>query len=114
MATQTHDRPRRLRWQSGTPTLRQHGQMQQHDRRELERSGWRTTLEYRENLIRARDGRLAQLEVVWRAEGERVGRDGVVQVVSATGSTLAKVWSRLRAEADLADVRSRRDAAAGL
>jgi hypothetical protein len=88
---------------------RQHGSVQQFDRCELERSGWRTTLDYQENHVRGRDGRLEQLHVVWRAEAERVGRDGVTQVVAASGSTLAKAWSRLRAEADLAEVRMHRD-----
>lgn len=89
---------------------RQHGSVQQFDRCELERSGWRTTLDYQENHVRGRDGRLEQLHVVWRAEAERVGRDGVTQVVAASGSTLAKAWSRLRAEADLVEVRSQRRA----
>ena len=88
----------------------QHGSVQEFDRRELERSGWRTTLEYRENHVRARDGRLEQLQVVWRAEAERVAADRGTQVVQATGSTLGKVWSRLRTEAELVDVRARRAA----
>jgi len=51
---------------------RQHGAvLEQCDRRDLERAGWRTTLDYRENLIRARDGRLLQVEPVWHAEAER-------------------------------------------
>jgi hypothetical protein len=44
---------------------RAHGAAQHVDRRELEHDGWRTTLEYRENHVRARDGRLTQLQVVW-------------------------------------------------
>ena len=51
---------------------RQHGAvLQQSDRRELERIGWRTTLEFRENNTRGRDGRLLQVEEIWHAEAER-------------------------------------------
>ena len=88
--------------------LRQHGQTQPFDRRELENSGWRTTLESRENHGRGRDGRLECLEVVWHAEAERVSRNGTVRVVSAVANTQARAWSRLRAAADLADVKARR------
>lgn len=95
-----------------TRAFRQHGQVQPFDRCELERSGWRTVLDYRENLVRGRDGRLEQLEVVWYAEAERVDRHGVTQVVGATASSAAAAWSRLRAEADLATVRARRTAGA--
>lgn len=106
--------PRRRSRRSSSGARRQHGQAQHHDRSELESSGWRTTLEYRENLVRGRDGCLEHLEVVWRAEAERNLRDGTTQVVSATGSTQSRAWSRLRAEADLVDVRNRRAAVAGL
>lgn len=92
--------------------MRQHGQAQPFDRRELENSGWRTTLEYRENHGRGRDGRLECLEVVWFAEAERVSRNGTVRVVSAAANTQARAWSRLRAAADLADVKARRSSAA--
>ena len=95
-------------------TGRQHGHVIHFDRRELENAGWRTTLDYRENLVRGRDGRLDQVRVVWHAEAERVGRDGVTHVVVATGSTQTRAWSRLRSEADLAEVRSRRLADASL
>ena len=76
-------------------------------------AGWRTTLDYRENLIRARDGRLLQVEPVWHAEAERsdAGRWGSaaseqgVDFITATAETVDSVWSRLRLEAELADVR---------
>jgi hypothetical protein len=94
---------------------RQHGAvLQQHDRRDLERAGWRTTLDYRENLIRARDGRLLQVETVWHAEAERPGAGsgagsgagrGGVDFIAATSDTVDSVWSRLRVQAELADVR---------
>ena len=92
---------------------RRHGRPDQHDRRELERGGWRTTLDYRENLVRSGDGRLRQIEVVWSAEAERSGPDGVVQVVAATAPTTETVWARLRSEADLVEVRERRRTSSG-
>jgi hypothetical protein len=47
---------------------RQHGAiLQQADRRDLERAGWRTTLDFRENNVRGRDGRLLQVEEIWNA-----------------------------------------------
>lgn len=94
---------------------RQHGAvLQQYDRRDLERAGWRTTLDYRENLIRARDGRLLQVEPVWHAEAERSeaarwrgehdGQRGI-DFIAATADSVDAVWARLRVEAELADVR---------
>ena len=98
---------------------RQHGAiLQQADRRELERAGWRTTLEFRENNLRGRDGRLLQVEEIWHAEAERdaVGRpggdvDGGVDFVHATGESVDEVWARLRRQAELADVRRRAESA---
>lgn len=108
---------------------RQHGAiLQQADRRELERAGWRTTLEFRENNVRGRDGRLLQVEEIWHAEAERdparrVAADlpadraaGVewgsecradrgVDFVHATAESIDEVWSKLRRQAELADVR---------
>ncbi len=89
---------------------RQHGAiLQQADRRELERAGWRTTLEFRENNLRGRDGRLLQVEEIWHAEAERDtgrGRDGV-DFVHATAESVVEVWAKLRRQAELADVRRR-------
>jgi hypothetical protein len=65
------------------------------DRRALERAGWRTTLDYRENHLRARDGRLHEVAPTWTAEAERF--DGEVAVASAAGSTIEEAWARLRA-----------------
>ena len=84
---------------------RQHGAVQHRDRRELENEGWRTTLEYRENHVRSRDGRLQQLRVEWHAVAERAGGSDAV-VISACGSTVDKVWSRLRLQAELATVKT--------
>ena len=91
-------RQRRLR-------QRQHGAvLAQADRRALERAGWRTTLEFRENNVRGRDGRLLQVEQIWHAEAERDALDGV-DVIHATCHDGDEVWSRLRRQAELIDVR---------
>ena len=83
---------------------RRHGTGRPRDRRVLESDGWRTTLEYRENHVRGRDGRLRQLQVEWHAVGERAVGDDPLVVISATGSTVGEVWSQLRLQAELADV----------
>ena len=99
---------------------RQHGAiLEQADRRELERAGWRTTLEFRENNVRGRDGRLLRVEEIWHAEAERDpssrwGRATVthgedievgVDFIYATAESADDVWAKLRIEAELADVR---------
>jgi hypothetical protein len=90
---------------------RQHGAiLQQADRRELERAGWRTTLEFRENNVRGRDGRLLQVEEIWHAEAERDPAQRSthgVNFVHATAESIDEVWSKLRRQAELADVRRR-------
>ena len=95
---------------------RQHGAvLQQSDRRELERIGWRTTLEFRENNTRGRDGRLLQVEEIWHAEAERDtagGRDRGVDFIHATAESVDDVWAKLRRQAELADVRRADGAAA--
>ena len=105
--------PLRARRQPVVASSHRAGGSGHHDRRALERGGWRTTLDYRENLIRSSDGRLRQIEVVWSAEAERSGPDGVVQVVAATAPTQESVWARLRSEADLVEVRERRRTSSG-
>lgn len=100
---------------------RRHGAiLDQPDRRDLERSGWRTTLEFRENNTRARDGRLLHVEQVWYAEAERDRRPGAVRargvrgvdVIAAVAGDPDEVWSKLRLESELADVRRSGDGAA--
>ncbi len=74
---------------------RRHGVLvQPDDRRALERSGWRTTLDYRENHIRGRDGRLLEVVPSWTAEAERF--DGDLAVASAIGVTADEAWAHLR------------------
>jgi len=83
---------------------RQHGAvLQPSSRRDLERAGWRTTLDYRENHVRGLDGRLLRVEPVWTAEAERY--DGQIVVASATGSTADAAWSNLRDDIDAAVTR---------
>ena len=101
---------RRTAAKRSAATRRRHGANVPFDRDELERSGWRTTLDYHENHVRRRDGRLDQLEAVWRATAERTGPDGNVCVVTATAHTPADAWTRLRHEADLANCGANRGA----
>ena len=88
---------------------RQHGAvLAQSDRRELERAGWRTTLDFRENNVRGRDGRLLQVEEIWHAEAERDptgARHGGVDFIQATAESVDEVWAKLRRQAELADVK---------
>ena len=78
---------------------RRHGvTLEPADRRALERAGWRTTLEYRENHVRGRDGRLLEVVESWTAEAERF--DGAFQVIAAEGSTAESAWARLRDEVE--------------
>ena len=87
---------------------RQHGAiLQQHDRRELERAGWRTTLEFRENNVRGRVGRLLQVEEIWHAEAERDPGARGADFIHATAESVDEVWSKLRRQAELAELRSR-------
>jgi hypothetical protein len=76
---------------------RQHGPvLEPADRRALEREGWRTTLDYRENHVRSLDGQLLRVEPVWVAEAERY--DGEVVVAASTGPTADEAWRQLRAD----------------
>jgi hypothetical protein len=77
--------------------------LQPSERRDLERAGWRTTLEFRENHVRGLDGRLLRVEPVWIAEAERY--DHEIAVASAEGSTPDEAWARLRADIDASRVK---------
>ena len=84
-----------------THQFRRHGvTLEPADRRALERAGWRTTLEYRENHVRGRDGTLLEIEESWTAEAERF--DGAFQVVAADGTTADEAWASLRDEVETA------------
>ena len=73
-------------------------------RRQLEREGWRTTLDFRENHVRGLDGRLLRVEPVWIAEAERFV--GHVEVASAEGSTADEAWDRLADDVAAANTRT--------
>jgi len=74
---------------------RRHGEcIEPVDRRALERAGWRTMMDYRENHVRGRDGRLLEVEAVWVAEAERC--DGMMVMASATGPSVEEAWAALR------------------
>lgn len=79
---------------------RRHVQRQPFDRRELERQGWRTTLEFRENHERDGSGLLGAVIAEWRAEGERIDSDGAVIALVATAASPPAAWRRLRAAVD--------------
>jgi hypothetical protein len=92
---------------SPSPRARRHGTvLQPAARRDLERAGWRTTLDYRENHVRGLDGQLLRVEPVWTAEAERF--DGPLVVASATGRSSEEAWSNLRADVEAAHVTTRR------
>jgi len=76
--------------------------LQPPERRDLERAGWRTTLDYRENHVRSVDGRLLRIEPVWIAVAERY--DLHVSVASAEGSTADEAWQNLLIEIEEARV----------
>lgn len=84
LISRTTSAPRR-RWHRST--------LRQLDRQALERVGWRTTLEFRENHVRLGDGQLIDVEPFWTAEAER---DGVV--ISASARSESRAWSRLESQ----------------
>lgn len=78
---------------------RRHGTLlEPADRRALERDGWRTTLDYRENHVRGRDGRLLEVVPTWTAEAERF--NGTFHVATAVGETVDEAWANLRLEVE--------------
>jgi len=78
---------------------RRHGPvLEPDDRRHLERAGWRTTLDYRENHVRSRGGQLLEVVPVWTAEAERF--DDVPASASACGVTASEAWQLLRVAID--------------
>ena len=80
--------------------------LQPRERRHLERAGWRTTLDFRENHVRGLDGRLLRVEPVWIAEAERYDRH--VEIASAQGSTPDEAWEQLASDVASANVRTLR------
>lgn len=77
--------------------------VEHHDRHALERAGWRTLLEFRENVVRDRDGALVAVDPLWVGEAERHGcasRRTRVVVATASGPTPDAVWAELRRQID--------------
>jgi hypothetical protein len=63
------------------------------ERRDLERDGWRTTLDYRENHVRGLDGRLLRVDPVWIAVAERY--EDELMVASAQADSADAAWALL-------------------
>jgi hypothetical protein len=61
-------------------------------------------MDYRENHIRGRNGRLVEVQAIWVAEAERF--DGGVTSASAQGSSIEEAWAALRADIDGSRVRT--------
>ncbi len=61
-------------------------------------------LDYRENHVRGRNGRLVEVEAIWIAEAERF--DGAMRSASAVGASIEEAWATLRADIDGARVRT--------
>ena len=92
-----------MRQPAGYP--RRHGPVvEPEERRQLERAGWRTTIDYRENHVRSRDGQLLGVESIWTAEAERF--DGQLSMASAVAPTADAAWRFLRDEIDAQHVRT--------
>lgn len=74
--------------------------MRQLDRDALERAGWRTTLDFKENHRRSFDGALLEVESMWVAEAEHVdGRD----VITVSARSERRAWAELLARARARD-----------
>lgn len=71
-------------------------QLTSRHRRWLERRGWRTTLEYRENIIRDSDGRLVGVVPVWYAEGEQWLDAALPPFMAVSAATCDDAWRELR------------------
>ncbi len=85
------------------PTRRSHGAViGPPARREIERAGWRTRLEFRESRRRSIDGQLLAIEECWIAEAQRF--DGEIASAQAIADTAAGAWDALRAQIERDDV----------
>ena len=81
---------------------RHHRAIEHSDRRLLERDGWRTLLDYRENHVRDRDGTLLAVVPQWTGEAELDLAAGAparrlsTLVATVTAATQDAVWAQLR------------------
>lgn len=82
------------------PHRRRHRvEIEERDRRLLERAGWRTLLDYRENHVRRPDGTLLHVVPQWTAEAERIEHhDGAARTLVATVTACSRdeAWALLR------------------
>ena len=65
----------------------------------MERDGWRTLLDYRENHVRDSDGTLLHVVPQWTAEAERIVRnaDGPrALLATVTSCSRTEAWALLR------------------
>ena len=81
-----------MTWSIRESTRRHRPRITEADRRALERAGWRTLLEYREDHLRDADGMLVGVVPAWVAEAERAD-----VVVIATARHVDDAWADLRA-----------------
>ena len=84
-----------MAWTTRDQRRRHRPRLAQADRRALERAGWRTLLDYREDHVRDEHGMLLGVVPTWVAEAER-GDD----LVSVTAGRPDLVWAGLRRLAD--------------
>ncbi len=84
---------------------RRHGEVLAPDaRRSLERMGWRTTLEFREDHVRATNGQLIRVAEHWTAEAERY--EPSITVATATADDPAQAWTALLHKVNAGDWQS--------
>src|ERR1700709_923801 len=94
-----HHRPMGMSMRQPASYPRRHGPvLEPDDRRYLERAGWRTTLDYRENHLRSRSGQLLEAVPAGTAEAERFDEQPATASVSA--ATAGEAWQLLRDEID--------------
>ena len=85
-----------MSWTTRDLGRRHRPRVAQADRRALERAGWRTLLDYREDLVRNEQGMLLGVVATWVAEAERNDGAGAV-VVTVTARRPDLIWTDLRA-----------------
>jgi hypothetical protein len=80
-----------MSWTTRDQRRRHRPRVAEADRRALERAGWRTLLEYREDHVRGEHGMLLGVVQTWVAEAERAD-----VVVSVTARRPDFAWLELR------------------
>jgi hypothetical protein len=80
-------------------TATDHAPRPDRNRRLLERAGWRTLLDYRENHVRSAEGTLLHVVPQWTAEAERIEHhNGAARTLVATVTACSRdqAWALLR------------------